>query len=231
MRGHVQKVGQQYVALNNDYFAALLNGDFEKQDFVETQVQFELAVTHFVNPMRALAAKILDVDMRSGITQNIADELGGGVQEMSHSATFRSFLSRLDATSLGSLALREVWPEVAKFNAMLDDACAEEQVWRGAAVMGMIEYMFATISGLIARGVVARGWLTESAMVHYALHQELDEQHAEDFFLLLESGWQRSPAIQAVIVAGLEEGASGFFALYDGLFQGRQRRWRRKAHA
>ena len=227
MRGHVQKVGQQYAAQNNDYFTALFDGGFEKQDFVETQVQFELAVTHFVNPMRALAAKVLDVEMRSGIAQNITDELGGGVQEKSHSATFRSFLARLDATSLDSLEQREVWPEVAKFNAMLDAACAEDQVWRGAAVMGMIEFMFATISGLIGRGVVARGWLTESDMVHYALHQELDEQHAEDFFLLLESGWRSSPATQAVIVAGFKEGASGFFALYDGLFQARQRRWRR----
>ena len=139
MRGHVQKVGQQYAAQNNDYFTALFDGGFEKQDFVETQVQFELAVTHFVNPMRALAAKVLDVEMRSGIAQNITDELGGGVQEKSHSATFRSFLARLDATSLDSLEQREVWPEVAKFNAMLDAACAEDQVWRGAAVMGMIK--------------------------------------------------------------------------------------------
>ena len=231
MRSHVQKIGQRYAALTNDYFITLFNGGFQKQDFVETQVQFELAVTHFVSPMQTLSKKILDADARSGIADNIADELGGGVQKESHSATFRSFLERLDATAIDILAQREVWPEVVTFNTLLDDACGDDQIWRGAAVMGMVEYMFATISGLVAHGVVSRGWLTESDMVHYALHQELDEQHAEDFFLLLEPGWHRSLVIQEIIVAGFEEGAAGFFDLYDGLFQARQRRWRRNVRS
>jgi hypothetical protein len=227
MRTYVQNICQRYSVTANDYFIALVRGEFNKQDFVETQVQFESAVTHFVNPMRALSMNISGAQLRAGVVSNIADELGNGDEKQSHRMTFIDFLNRLDKNAIRTLEAREVWPEVAKFNALLDDACSGAQILRGAAVMGIIEQMFATISGVIARDVVAQEWLTEGEMVHYALHEELDHQHAEDFFLLLDAGWQNGGAEKAAIIAGFEEGAAGFFALYDGLFHARQRRWRR----
>ena len=43
---------------NNPYFQSLADGIFDKDDFIETQIQFYFAVTFFSRPMAALAAKI-----------------------------------------------------------------------------------------------------------------------------------------------------------------------------
>ena len=40
----------------NPYFVSLRNGTFDKDDFVETQIQFYFAVVFFNRPMAAIAA-------------------------------------------------------------------------------------------------------------------------------------------------------------------------------
>ena len=94
MRTYVQNICQRYSVTANDYFIALVRGEFNKQDFVETQVQFESAVTHFVNPMRALSMNISGAQLRAGVVGNIADEMGDGDEKQSHSRTFIDFLNR-----------------------------------------------------------------------------------------------------------------------------------------
>ena len=79
--------------------------------------------------------------------------------------------------------------------------------------MGIIEYAFAGISALIGQAVVQRGWVRQEDLVHYALHAQIDERHAEEFFAVIEPSWD-DQARRYFIEQGLELGAYVFDRLY-----------------
>jgi pyrroloquinoline-quinone synthase len=82
--------------------------------------------------------------------------------------------------------------------------------------MGIIEYAFADISAIIGKAVVQRGWIRQEDLVHYALHAQIDERHAEEFFAIIEPLWD-DPARRYFIEQGLELGAYVFDRLYGDL--------------
>jgi pyrroloquinoline quinone (PQQ) biosynthesis protein C len=208
----------------NPYFAALSDGSFELSDFVETQIQFLHAVSFFSRPMAALAVKIPSARHRAEVLRNVAEEHGEGDPTRSHVSTFLVFLSRLAGVTQADVERRALWPEVRLFNTALAGACGLDEYLVGAATLGMIERMFCEISGLIASGVVRRGWIPSARMVHYDLHRELDVRHAQDFFDILGAAWDQKPEDRYAIEQGLRLGVSVFDGLYLNLYRQRSRR-------
>jgi pyrroloquinoline-quinone synthase len=215
----------------NPFFRALEDGSFSRDDFLETQYQFYFAVSFFSRPMAALAAKIPEAPMRVEILRNVWEEHGEGDRARMHGATFTTFLARLgqvdDAQALRELDRRRLWPEVRAFNTLLNGACVLDDYLVGTATLGIVERMFAEISGRIGRAVVARGFMSAEQLVHYDLHQIVDVRHAKDFFDVLEPAWQRGAAERDLIEQGLRMGAVAFDQLYARLYRVRGRRWLR----
>src|SRR5437588_6020714 len=87
----------------------------------------------------------------------------------------------------------------------------------GVGCMGIIEYAFAGISALIGKAVVDRGWVAAEQLVHYKLHAEIDERHAEEFFAVVERQWEL-PQRRYYIEQGLDLGAYIFNRLYEDLY-------------
>lgn len=219
---------------SNPYFQSLACGEFDRADFLETQIQFYHAVIYFSVPMERLAQKIPDEALRAPILLNVSEEHGEGDPARSHASTFREFLSRLGGVTVWDIERRALWPEVRLFNTALIGACTLEDHLVGAAMLGMIERMFSEISGWIGQGVVAHGWIAREHMVHYDLHQTLDVRHARDFFDVLRPAWNtgspersslNAPAeSRYAIEQGLRLGAATFDSLYGGLYRNRRRR-------
>lgn len=210
----------------NAYFTNLKDGEFSKEDFVETQIQFYEAVIFFSRPMATLAAKIPTPDLRVEILRNVWEEHGEGDSSKGHGRTFITFLSRLDNITPQDIAERVLWPEVRIFNTTLVGACALDDYLIGVGLMGIIERMFCDISSLIAEAVLARKWLERDQMIHYSIHQELDIRHSQDFFDVLSPVWEKNPEDRYAIEQGLAMGATLFNDLYSGLYRGRKRRWK-----
>lgn len=216
---------------DNPFFAQLQGGGFSREDFLETQYQFHAAVVFFSRPMAALAAKIPDAALRMPIVRNVWEEHGEGDAARMHGATFVRFLSRLSGLSQadveGELARRPLWPEVRAFNTLLVGACVLDDYLVGAGVLGMVERMFGEISSWIGRSVVARGFMTAEHLVHYDVHETLDQRHAADFFAVLHSQWHAGARERYQIEQGLRMGAIAFDQLYARLYRCRDRRWLR----
>lgn len=214
----------------NPYFTALHDGSFEREDFIETQIQFYMAVIFFSRPMAAVAARIPSAERRVEVVRNIWEEHGEGHAQLMHGSTFQSFLSSLGVDDTEAIEGRALWPEVRQFNTALSGACVLDEFLVGVSVMGMIEYMFSDISGIIGRGVVAQGWVEETALVHYGLHEKLDIKHAQDFFNVAAPRWNQGDVNDRYIIEqGLHLGAYIFDALYRGLYEARARRLMREA--
>lgn len=105
---------------------------------------------------------------------------------------------------------RRVAPST-RLGRVVDDALDELEV--GVACMGTIEFAFAGISAAIGKSVVDRGWIPAERLVHYKLHAEIDERHAEEFFAVIEPSWD-DPRRRYYIEQGLELGAYIFDRLY-----------------
>lgn len=200
----------------NPYFAELAGGRLSLEAFRASQEQFFFAVAFFSRPMAGLVARSPDYGSRIDILHNVVEEHGDFHMASSHAATFQVFLQSLGADPARLRTLRPV-PGVHAFNSVLYSACLLEELELGIACMGIIEYAFAELSARIGNGIVSRGWVARENLVHYTLHAELDQRHAEEFFLLIEQKWTDANK-RELIERGLSLGAHVFNQLYRDLY-------------
>ena len=198
------------------YLQALKDGSMSLASFRLSQEQFFHAVTFFPRPMAALVGRIPNPKARIDILHNLVEEHGEFNEELFHHTTFQRFLrsigSQPDKVETSSLC-----PALRAFNSVLTSACVLDELEVGVACMGIIEYAFAGISATIGEAVVRRGWVRQEELVHYALHAQIDERHAEEFFAVIEPHWE-NPARRYFIDQGLELGAYAFNRLYLDLY-------------
>ena len=207
--------------LANPYLVALHDGSLTLAEFQRTQEQFFFAVTFFSRPMAALVGRIEDPALRLDILRNLVEEHGDFREERFHHNTYRQFLARIGRDP-NRLAESKIWPELRAFNSVLSAACVLDELEVGISCMGIIEQAFAPISASIGQAVVKRGWITAENLVHYRLHAEIDERHAEEFFAVVEPSWDH-PERRHFIDQGLELGVYVFDRLYRDLYASRTR--------
>jgi pyrroloquinoline-quinone synthase len=202
--------------LQNSYLEALQDGSMTLECFRRTQEQFFFAVTFFPRPMAALVGRIADPRLRLDILHNLVEEHGEFQEQFFHHTTFQEFLR-----SIGSepekLERLSVWPALRAFNSILTASCVLDELEVGVACMGIIEYAFAGISARIGKAVVERGWVPADRLVHYKLHAQIDERHAEEFFAVIEPAWDDDRR-RYYVEQGLELGAYVFDRLYRDMY-------------
>ena len=199
----------------NPYLQTLQGGSMTLESFRRSQEQFFFAVSFFPRPMAALVGRIPNPKARLDILHNVVEEHGEFNEELFHHTTFQRFLR-----SIGSepekIEIAALSPALRAFNSVLTCACVLDELEVGVACMGIIEYAFAGISALIGQAVVQRDWVRQEDLVHYALHAQIDERHAEEFFAVIEPSWD-DQARRYFIEQGLELGAYVFDRLYRDL--------------
>jgi pyrroloquinoline-quinone synthase len=212
---HAAGVLEESGIWRNPYLQTLQNGSMTLESFRRSQEQFFFAVTFFPRPMAALVGRIPNPKARLDILQNLVEEHGEFNEELFHHATFQRFLR-----SIGSepekIQTAPMSPALRAFNSVLTCACVLDELEVGVACMGIIEYAFAGVSAVIGQAVVQRGWVRQEDLVHYALHAEIDERHAEEFFAVIEPSWD-DQARRYFIEQGLRLGAYVFDRLYRDL--------------
>ena len=210
----------------NPYFRDLRNGAMPLGTFRRTQEQFFFAVTFFPRPMAALVGRIPDPKQRLDVLHNLVEEHGEFHEQRFHHNTFQQFLRSIGGhpEALDDLM---IWPEVRAFNSVLTAACVLDELEVGVACMGVIELAFSGISALIGRAVVDRGWVAPEHLVHYKVHAAIDARHAEEFFAVVEGGWQNGSR-RYFVEQGLELGVYIFDRLYRDLYAASA--WRAPQH-
>jgi pyrroloquinoline-quinone synthase len=213
--------------LHNPYLEALTVGAMTLECFRRTQEQFFFAVTFFPRPMAALVGRIPDPRARLDILHNLVEEHGEFQESAFHHTTFQQFLRSIGSApeklagtvdlAVGRLSDEAVSPVLRAFNSVLTAACVLDELEVGVGCMGIIEYAFAGISAIIGKAVVERRWVSADRLVHYKLHAEIDERHAEEFFAVIESLWDDEHR-RYFINQGLELGAYIFDRLYRDLY-------------
>ena len=214
---HADRVLQRIGILNNNYLASLKDGSMSLDCFRKTQEQFFFAVTFFPRPMAALVGRIPNPTQRLDILHNLVEEHGEFDEKAFHHSTFQQFLRSIgsDPETLDEIF---VSPAVRAFNSVLIASCVLDEIEVGIACLGIIEYAFAGISAVIGKAVVDRGWVRSENLVHYKLHAEIDERHAEEFFAVIEPLWPQKQK-RYYIQQGLDLGGYIFDRLYRDMLR------------
>jgi hypothetical protein len=192
--------------------------DLEKMDkeiFRYVQAQFFFAVDYFSRPMAALIARLPLHKDRIDIIHNIVEEHGDFCSERYHANTFKQFLKSIDVENVDAHCPSAV---VTMFNTTLIGAALQSDPVVALACLGIIEYAFADISACIGKQVVDRGWVKKDDLVHYNLHADIDKQHAQEFFQIIEP-MVHDPEQRHKAIAGLQLGAYIFNRLYEDLYR------------
>jgi pyrroloquinoline-quinone synthase len=202
--------------LHNPYLKSLADGSMTLECFRLTQEQFFFAVTFFPRPMAALVGRISDPRQRLDILHNLVEEHGEFQEQCFHHTTFQQFLRTLGSQP-EKLQQASLWPALRAFNSVLTASCVLDELEVGVGCMGIIEYAFSGISAAIGKAVVQHGWVAADQLVHYKLHAEIDERHAEEFFAVIEPHWSDERR-RYYIEQGLELGAYIFDRLYRDMY-------------
>jgi hypothetical protein len=169
---------------NNPYFQKLKDVP-NKYSFIESQLSFVSAVDNWSKVLGQMLSKVPSCRERWPIIENLQDEHGNGDITRAHVNTFIMFL-----TSLGHTGTVELYEEstsygfIKNFNDGLSQAVREEDWIFCVAMLGMIEYIYVTVSKNIY--AYSCNFIESDTITHYSLHETVDNQHAKDLFNLCD---------------------------------------------
>ena len=206
------KILEETPVINGSFFKNL--GTMDKDVFKKVQTQFFFAVDYFSRPMAALIAQLPLHKDRITIIHNIVEEHGDFSKEHYHANTFKQFLKSIDVENVDTHSPSAI---VTMFNTTLMGTAQNDPIV-SLACLGIIEYTFADLSACIAKHVVDRSWVKKEKLIHYNLHAQIDKQHAEEFFQIIEP-LMDNPEQRKKVIEGLRLGAYIFNRLYEDLYQ------------
>jgi pyrroloquinoline-quinone synthase len=210
----VRLVSAEYDFLQHPYFLWMAEPATDGVAFRQSQVVFRFAVEAFSQSLAAVLARIPRLEERLALADNVAEEHGRGNQLASHKRTFVQYLRALGA---GPEELHADCPvAVSGFNHALLNFCLAQPHRPGAALLGIIEHLYVSISTAIGNTVETRGWAAPGSQRHYVVHQTLDVGHAEDLLALARPAWAE-PEARAQVAHAMLLGAHWFWQLYRDL--------------
>ncbi|ARF12365.1 heme oxygenase [Klosneuvirus KNV1] len=183
-------------------------------NFLTSQDSFIDAVDNWSKILALLLTKLPSDKERSIIVNNLYDEHGSGNPNKSHVGTFKEFMKSLNYKEEVSLNSTNTFTHtiIKQFNDRLTHYIGMNNWIQNVAMLGMIEYVYITISTYIHNYV--EQYIPSDQITHYSLHEIMDVKHSTELFELLV------PYIDSNyndIQNGLELGYFIFDDLYNSL--------------
>ncbi len=213
----MMQVATTYSFSQHPYFIWINDYAPSRDAFLHSQLPFRFAVESFSQALAAVLARIPILDTRLPIFANIAEEHGYGNTLRSHKFTFQEYLQALGANKVDLNTPCST--SVLAFNQSILSYCLTQSPEAGAAMLGIIEYLYVGISANIARILNERHWTLPGSQSHYMNHEILDNEHARDLLNVANPAWgetrSRSQVAQALVL-----GSYYFWRLYNDLCPG-----------
>lgn len=212
----VEVVARAYNFRRHPYFEWMQDPATTRTSFRCSQARFRFAVEGWSQSLAAVLARMPRMEARRGLAKNVQDEHGED-GDHSHKASFGRYLAALGCTPEELATPCPI--EVRAFSQALTNFCLVHHHEAGAAALGIIEYVYITISNMIVGTLAERRWVEPGSQDHYDVHETLDVEHARDLFEVAKPGWHEG-RIRSDVALGLQLGAHHFWALYDDLLPG-----------
>ena len=210
----VKRVAAHYDFQHHPYLDWMQQESTSREAFCQSQIPFRFAVESFSQALAAVLARIPLLEDRLSLANNVAEEHGHGDRLRSHKFTFLQYLEALGSSEEDMTTPCPV--PVLAFNQSILTYGLTQSATAGAALLGMLEYLYIDISAAIAHTLHQRQWTAPGSQSHYAVHEKLDVDHAQELLTIAEPGWN-APHSRAQVAQGLLLGAYYFWRLYEDL--------------
>jgi pyrroloquinoline-quinone synthase len=210
----VERIAATYDFDRHPYLIWMADPATQRDAFCRSQLPFRFAVESFSQALAAVLARIPTLADRLTLFTNIAEEHGRGNIFHSHKFTFQEYLLALGANE-ADFCVPCSTPVLA-FNQSILSYCLTQNPEVGAAMLGIIEYLYIGISAKIAQNLADRQWTLPGSQSHYLNHEKLDVEHARDLLNIASSAWNETRS-RAQISQGLVLGVYYFWRLYADL--------------
>ena len=210
----VSCVATHYDFQRHPYLCWMRKESTTRAAFCQSQLPFRFAVESFSQALAAVLARMPLLEDRLPLANNVAEEHGYGDRLRSHTFTFLQYLEALGASAEEMTAPCTV--PVLAFNQSILTYSLTQSAAAGAALLGMLEYLYIDISAAIAHTLHHRQWTAPGSQSHYAVHEKLDVEHAQELLTIAEPSWH-SPSARVHVAQGLLLGAYYFWRLYEDL--------------
>lgn len=212
--------------INNNLFIIKLKKNPDLDAFIKTYIYFGDAVDNWSIILSKLITRVPTYKERYPLINNLYDENGNGNLNESHVLTFKKLMLKLininNKKSYEEYLLCCPKNEVKHFNSMLQCIVDDEHWLYCFAVLGMIEYIYITISKEIhyyVKNFIKSDSLSsvqehndsKLEIDHYSLHEIIDDKHSKDFFDVLKEHYSHN---KELIDKGLQKGYDIFDNLY-----------------
>mmetsp|Transcript_6236 Transcript_6236/g.13647 ORF Transcript_6236/g.13647 Transcript_6236/m.13647 type:complete len:875 (-) Transcript_6236:563-3187(-) len=180
--------------------------------FAAGQAHFLAAVSQWSQLLGQLVSLLPHPHQRLIVLHNLLDEHGQGDLSLGHVSTFTTLLASLGVHVPANYLDQAPHTHVAAFLNVFRSMSTWEEL---AAAMGMVEYSYAFVSEHIAKYCAAKGVVN----AHYTMHQDLDMDHAQQLFSLVE-GLLLEPGTAAgaeAVRRGMARGHAALMDLYEAL--------------
>ncbi|WP_372367035.1 iron-containing redox enzyme family protein [Candidatus Uabimicrobium sp. HlEnr_7] len=206
-------VAQQYNFKKHPYFL-WMHEESACESFLQSQLSFRYAVESFSCALAACLSKISHLERRIHLAENVQEEHGGGDLRKAHKHTFLEFLRALGAREEQLLLPCNLG--VQAFNESIRNFCLANSGACGAALLGMIEYLYIDISAQIAQKISTSKWVLPNSQSHYAAHEVIDVEHARELFEICVDDWDKS---SKDIASAMALGGYYFWNLYLSMLE------------
>jgi hypothetical protein len=196
----------------NDYFVFLNTHGITPEKFVKSQKNFGLAVNYWSIILGKLFITLPSYKERKLLVKNLYDENG----DISHVESFDNFMNVVSKHF--KISSEHIKPDhencfhISHFTNFLEGMVETQTYQHCALVLGMIEYVYMTVSNIIHNYVAY--YMKTNDIPHYSLHEILDMSHATDLFNIALS--YKNLTVEDVN-KGLEIGYTLMSELYSGL--------------
>ncbi|MFM2430683.1 MAG: hypothetical protein RLZZ511_1896 [Cyanobacteriota bacterium] len=208
LQSAVEQVAEIYEFQLHPYFLWMRGVGLDERRFVRSQVPFQYAIEAFAQAYGV----IFD---RSESLACVEVPSAGTVMSPSRQA-FQVCLQRLSPR----VNLAEDCPAaIVAANRQLLNYCLTQPLASGAAVLGMIEYLYVDVSATIAQIVVQRNWADGNSDFYYLIHESLGINPDQDLLTLAQPSWS-DPTARSQTAQSLLLGAQYLWDLYDAIYPG-----------
>lgn len=203
----------------NAYFNALHDNTFEKDDFLETQIQLFFVVRELAQYLPDLARKVPEAEsylsIFSAFIESCEDEA------FSKEYVIYQTIEQLGFTQKG-MDKKALWPESKAVITAIAGLCHTGEFYAAAAALFMIDQYFHEAKTNTLELLLQNKWVSAAETES----PRPKARHLEPF-QVLEALYGQDESIDYQIEQGLELGAYLWTSLYEGLYASRKRRYGR----
>jgi pyrroloquinoline-quinone synthase len=207
LQAAVEQVAEIYEFKWHPYFIWMRSQGATQTQFVQSQVPFQYAIETFSDAYTAVFERA-ECPTVPAVPAPIIATINP--PRLAFQRCLQGLAPRVNLSTACPIGL-------AAANRQVLNHCLTQPIGAGAAMLGMIEYLYVDVSATLAQIIQHRNWAHQDSDFYCMIHEALELDRSRDLLTLASASWL-VPETRDQSARSLMLGAQYLWDLYDGLY-------------